>query len=128
MAKKHAKKFSMAEEIRNLLRENPSLSGREVYQALQQKFPNETINENSCGVAFSSARKQLGISGGRSRAKKVVKRVAPAARVARKASAAGGSKQLDLATLQAAAKYLSQAGSADAAIEAIRQVQALQVD
>lgn len=108
--------FNMAEEVRNLLKKNPKLTGPEVFAALKKKFPRQKINENSCGVAFSGARKKLGIKSGRRRkkgAKRTVVKRRPAA--------------VKVDDLQAAAKFLSEVGDADKAIAAIKQVQALQV-
>lgn len=110
----------MAEEVRNLLKEDRNLKGREVYDALKAKFPGKSINEASCGVAFSTARQKLGITKkgkkrkGAGSAKKVsVMKKRPAA--------------VDLQTLEAAAKYLASVGDSDKAIAAVKQVQALQV-
>ena len=52
----------MAGEIRDLLKANPGMTGREVLEALKAANPKRTINANSCGVAFSNARKSLGIA------------------------------------------------------------------
>ena len=82
MAKKARSDFNMAEEIRTLLRKKRSLTGPEVYAALTEKFPGQEINKSSCGVAFSDARKKLGIKGGRRRksgAKQTVVKKRPAA-------------------------------------------------
>ena len=69
------------------------------------------INENSFSVAFYSARKKLGIASGNGRGgKRVVKKRLPSAPAAR--------PTVDLATLQAAAKFLDEVGNADVAIVA----------
>ncbi|WP_437191812.1 hypothetical protein [Planctomicrobium sp. SH527] len=121
MAKKKAARgdFNMSEEIRNLLKNDASLSSREVFEALGQQFPGQEINRNSCNVAFSHARRKLGIKGGGNRA---VRRRRPSV----SAAVSGGS--LNLGTLQAARELLSQAGSAEAAVQAIEQLQALQLN
>lgn len=116
--KKAAAGFNMAEEVRTLLKDNPKLTGREVYEGLQKKFPGEKINEKSCTVSFSAARKKLGLptkrrGGGR---KAVVRKIPSAARPV-----------LDVTLLQAAAKFISEAGGAQAAVDAVRQVQSLQL-
>ena len=125
MAKKKASSgMNMAEEIRNLLTDKPDMSGREVIEALKAKFPGEKINTGSAGVAFSNARKKLGLStstGTRKSGAKVVKKKLPSA------PAATRRPSIDLATLQAAAKFVSQVGDVDAALEAVRQVVALQI-
>ena len=120
--KKSATKFNMAAEIRSLLKQNRALSAREVYEALKKKFPRQSINESSCGVGFSGARKKLGISQtktGRKRKmdKKTVRKMKPAATA----------QAVDMATLQAAAKFVSEVGNAEKAIAAIRQLRALQI-
>ncbi len=120
--KKSASGFNMAAEIRSLLRQNRSLSGSEVYAALKKKFPRQRINESSCGVAFSGARKTLGIAQkktGRKRtiAKKTVRKMKPAA----------AAQAVDMVTLQAAAKFVSEVGGAEKAIAAIRQLRSLQI-
>ena len=53
--------FNMAAEIRGLLTQNPKLTGREVEAAIRKKFPRRKFNSSSCQVAFSIARKQLGL-------------------------------------------------------------------
>jgi len=117
MAKKKSKTadFNMSEAIREILTENPKVSCKEASAAVMAKHPTAKINDSSFMVAFYTSRKKLGI--GSSRGKKGVKKSAkPAAR-----------KAVDLAMLQAAAKFLSEVGGADAALEAIKQVQAVQV-
>ena len=119
--KKSASGFNMAAEIRSLLEQNRALSGKEVYLALKKKFPRQKINESSCGVAFSNARKKLGIVPGkksrrRSAKKKVVRKRVPAA-----------VPVLNLSTLQAAAKYVAEVGNVEKAIEAVRQIRSLQI-
>ncbi len=120
--KKSARGFNMAAEIRSLLRQNRSLSGQDLYKALKKKFPRQKINESSCGVAFSGARKKLGISqrkSGKKRkaAKKTVRRMKPTA----------AAQAVDMAALQAAAKFVSEVGDAEKGIAAIRQVRSLQI-
>lgn len=131
MAKKKASgglSFNMAEEIRNLLREDPQMSGGDVYEALSRKFPNESINKQSCGVAFSNARQKLGIKGRRGKKKKAsvgrktVKRATPTAR--KKVASSGG---IDLSALEQAQKFVSACGSISKARAAIDGLEALQV-
>lgn len=124
MAKKKAVRgeFNMSAEIRNLLQGNPSLSSRQVFEALKEQFPDQEINRNSCNVAFSHARRKLGIKKG---AKRAVRRRRPGAAPVAVAALAGGSLNLDL--LQAARALLTKAGSAEAAVQAIKQLQSLQI-
>ncbi len=118
MAKKKSKatEFNMSEAIRGILTENPKLTSGEVYDAIVAKHPTARINESSFSVAFYASRKKLGIGSSR-RGKKAVKKTAKAA----------VRKTVDLAMMQAAAKFLSEVGGADAALQAIKQVQAVQV-
>lgn len=122
MAKKASARrggFTMAVEVREILKESPNLSGREALERIKEKFPNQKINENSFGVAFSGARKKLGIAKGR----KKVRRRRPAATQARQAAPVS----VDIETLKAARTYLTQVGDADRAISAIKQLQTLQI-
>lgn len=121
MAKKKAARgdFNMSEEIRNLLKNDASMSSREVFEALVRDFPGQEINRNSCNVAFSHARRKLGIKGSGNRA---VRHRRPSVAV----SSSVGS--LNLGILQAARELLSQAGSPEAAVQAIQDLQALQLN
>jgi hypothetical protein len=121
MARKKAapKSFNMAAAIRDVLTENPKLSGTQALEVIQKKHPGQTINKNSYSVAFYNARHKLGIKSRRRR--KVVRVAKPGA--ARKSS--GGAINMEL--LQAARQYLAAAGSPDAAVAAIKRLQALQI-
>ena len=119
MAKKARSDFNMAEEIRNLLRENRNLTGSEVLAAIKKGSPGRKLNKNSFGVAFYSARKKMGIKSGKRRkggAKRTVVKKRPAAVAA-----------VNMDALQAAAKFVSQVGDADKAIAAVKQVGLLQI-
>lgn len=126
MAKKKRARgdFNMAAEVRELLKQNPAMTGKEVYEALSKKFPRRSINENSCGVAFSTARKTLGITKGRKRRRRKAGKKKVAVRKKRPAATAAS---IDVGTLQAAAKFLSEVGNPDKALAAVRQVQSLQI-
>lgn len=118
--KKSASEFKMAEAIRAVLTENSSRNSKETLEAIKAKYPNTKVNEKSFEVAFYMARKKLGIaSTGRGGAAKAV--------VVRKKLPSAARPTVDLATLQAAVKFLGEVGSAEKAAEAIRQVQALQL-
>jgi len=112
----------MSQEIRNLLEENPKQTSREILEQLQARHPGQTINKNSCNVAFSHARRRLGIRG---ESKRSVKMKRPTTRVARTTSAS--TESVDITLLKAARKFLADAGSSAAAISAIQQVEALQL-
>ena len=115
MAKKKPA-FNMAEEIRLLLKADRTLTGRQVADALKKKFPKARINSNSCGVAYSGARKQLGL---RSK-KKVGRKKRPAAKAA--------SAPVRLDTLRAAKQFLASCGGdTEVAVAAIRQLSSLQI-
>ena len=115
MAKKKATRgdFVMSAEIRNILRDNPNLKGREVVEMLQKKFPGQKINENSANVAFSNARKDLGIT--------------PGGKPTRK-TGRGGKQQDDFSVLQAARSFVeATGGDTQAAIDAVKKLEKLQV-
>lgn len=118
MAKKQAEaEFNMSEAIRDILKDNPNISSKDAADAIQAKYPSASINKNSFSVAFYTGRKKLGIkSSGRGR--RISKR---------KAVSVSIHPKVDMAMLQATAKFLSEVGGADAAIAAIKQVQAVQV-
>ena len=122
MAKKKSKAadFNMSEAIREILTENPKVSCKEASAAMLAKHPTAKINDSSFMVAFYTSRKKLGI-GSSGRGKKAVKKAAT------KAAKPAARKSVDLAMMQAAAKFLSEVGGADAALAAIKQVQAVQV-
>jgi hypothetical protein len=118
MAKKQPEtEFNMSEAIRDILKENPSLGSKEAADAIQAKYPSAKINKNSFSVAFYTGRKKLGIkSSGRGR------RVGT-----RKSKMTSARPSVDMAVLQTTAKFLSEVGGAEAALAAIKQVQAVQV-
>lgn len=119
MAKKAADAdFNMSETIREMLKANPKASSREVADAIVAKHPGLKINKNSFSVAFYTCRKKMGIGSSRRGGGR---------KFGTRKSAAGTRGSADFAMLQAAAKFLSEVGGAEAAIEAIKQVQAVQV-
>jgi len=124
MAKKKSARgeFNMSQEIRTLLEADPKQSSRDIFEQLKAKFPDRTINQNSCNVAFSHARRRLGIRGGGK--KRAVKVQRPSAQVATTSSSEG----VNIGLLKLARKFLSEAGSSSAAISAIQQVEALQLN
>ena len=117
MAKKaRAADFNMSETIREILTANPKLNSKAVSDAILAKYPGAKINKNSFSVAFYTGRKKLGIgSSGRGR------------KFGKRKLGSGAHPSVNLAMLQATAKYLSEVGGAEAAFEAIKQVQAVQV-
>lgn len=125
MAKKksgRSETFNMAEEIRNLLKADPSLGSRQVFETLVEKFPGESVNRNSCNVAFSHARRKLGIRP-KGRGAKSVRKPGRG----RPVGAVKSAEALNLNLLKAASRFLAEAGSAQQAILAIQQVSALQI-
>lgn len=121
MAKKKASRgeFNMSAEIRDLLTADGTLTGREVFETLQAKFPGTQINEASCNVAFSNARKALGIR--KSGRGKVVRRRRPVDG----RPAAAVPQNVSLEAIRAACDLLAKAGSQEAAIGIIRSLQPL---
>jgi shikimate kinase len=120
MAKKKSRRggFNMSQAVRDVLKENPKLTGKEVEAEVRQRHPGQKINSSSLNVAFSNARKQLGIVKGKKRS---VKRRRPSAGGVRSNAA------VDMGALQAARKYVSEVGDVDAALEAVRQLKTLQI-
>lgn len=111
--------FNMSEAIRDILKENPSLGSKEAADAIQAKYPSAKINKNSFSVAFYTGRKKLGIKSTSGRGRRISKR--------KSMIGGNGSPSVDMAILQTTAKFLSEVGGAEAAIAAIKQVQAVQV-
>ena len=118
MAKKKADEFNMSRSIAEVLTSNPKATSQEVLETVQSQNPSAKINPKSLTVAFYTVRKKLGIKPAK-RGKKSVRKTKTAARAVR--------PTMDLYALQTAVKFLSDVGGADAALEAIKQVQALQV-
>ena len=122
MAKKKTNNdFNMSDEIRKLLRSKRTLMGREVYDTLVKNFPNQKINKNSCLVAFSKSRMQMGLT------KKVAKKKSDARKVVKKKRPSAAVTAVDLNALQAAAKFVAQIGDSDKAIAAIKQLESVQI-
>lgn len=120
MAKKKTattEEFNMSAVVREALGLHPKASAREVQDYVEAKHPGAKINKGSFSVAFYTTRKKLGIGGKRS------KRVG--VRAGRKPKSSGG--HVDMAAMQSAAKFLREVGSAEAAIEAIKMVQGVQL-
>lgn len=118
MAKKKSARseFNMAAEIRALLGQNPSLSAREVHEALQRKFPNEKVNKSSCDVSYYTFRRKMGL--GKPRRK--VRRLKPGSRGPRPG-------RVNLDALLAARKFIADVGGEETAVAAIKQVASLQI-
>jgi hypothetical protein len=115
--KKSASEFNMSEAIREILTEDSKLSISETLEALKTKHPSAKINEKSYSVAFYTARNKLGIASRRRKKRSGTKSVT-------KRSTA---PQVNLSALHSAKKFLSDVGSADTALAALKQVQDLQV-
>jgi hypothetical protein len=121
MAKKKAAgrgDFVMLAEVREILKQNPDFTGKQTLAALKERFPHQTIKENSAGVAFSKVRREFGMTNNRK-----VRRPRPKARAAQPKP----ETPVTIDALQAARKYLMEVGDASTAIAAVRQVQALQI-
>ncbi len=111
MAKKQSGPFVMSKEIMNLVRKHPDLKGREVIELLKKQFPKAGINEKSAAVAFSNARKALGIGKSNTRTSSPRK--------------ANGSS--DVAALKAAREFVNSVGDTKSALAAIQQLEDLQL-
>jgi len=114
--KKSAAGVNMSKAIRDLLSANPKFSLQQAMDAMTAKYPAMNINKGSFSVAFYTGRQKLGI-------------VAPGRgkKSSGKKSKTMSTSAINLHALQTAARFLSEVGGADAAMQAIRQVQALQV-
>lgn len=117
--------INMAEEIRSLLAENRQMTGREVINALKEKFPKLSINENSCSVAYTAARKKLGIASVRRKRPTAKARKRPAGSTK---SAAVSAPVAGMDMLQAAKELLQYCqGDSTLAAAALKHVAALQM-
>lgn len=132
MAKKKSARggFNMSAEIRSILSANTGMSGREVYEAMVAKFPNANINEGSCNVAFSNARRKLGLGkGGRGKVVRVKRPVATqGAKASAKtvaAAAAGAKGSFSLDAIRAACDLIAKTGGTEAAIGLLKSLQPL---
>ncbi len=132
MAKRAAKGgVVISQEIMELVKANNAIRGSEVMTALREKFPKVKFNNASCQVAFANARKKLGLS------KTVARKpIGTSGTVFRKAgrppaaaTAAAPAVAIDLTALQAAKALLQHCqGNADAAVQALKQIAALQMN
>jgi len=122
MAKKSAApEFNLSALVREALTLDKTATSRTVLDYIEAKQPGAKINKGSFSVAFYTTRKKLGIVSGKTRVKSKVG--IRTSQVAKKTT--GGA--VDMAALQAAAKLIRDVGSAEAAIEAIKSVQAVQI-
>lgn len=124
MAKRRAGRdgFNMAEAIRVELGKNSELSQKECLAAVEASNPGQKLNKQSFGVAFSNQRRKLGLKP-RRRGRTVRRRMPgrPAA-----AATTGG---LNMGLLQAARKFVAEAGGdADTAVAAVRALALLQIN
>ena len=111
--------FNLSAAIREVLAANPNASASEAMEAIQKKNPKAKINKGSFSVGFYTGRQKLGITSKRKTRDKIGIR-----------KASGGTIRngsIDLDTLSAAATFLREAGSVDAALAAIKSVQAVQI-
>jgi hypothetical protein len=117
----------MSEAIREILKENPKLNAKETIEAILAKHPGAIINSGSFSVAYYTTRKKFGIGSSKKRGRKFAKRVGRPAAAAKTTSSSVANHSVDLAMIQATAKFLSSVGGAEAALEAIKFVPAAQV-
>lgn len=117
MAKKSASSdFNMAEAIREIFAANPTATSAEAIEAITAKYKKVKVNKNSFSVAFYTTRKKLGLGGSRR-----------GRRFSAGKRRAVSNQRTDFANLQAAARFISEVGGTEAAVEAINLVQAVQV-
>ncbi len=116
MAKKS--EFNMSAEVRALLQKNNELTGPDIYAALSKKVTGQTINKNSCQVAFANARKKMGLT----RKKKSGKQIHSTT-----AKPATDTVTVSLTALRSARDLLSRTnGNIGLATAVLREVKALQ--
>jgi hypothetical protein len=113
MAKKKAGGQSLSQHIRDYLASNPDSTPNQIVAGLKEQGIKVSTGLAS-NVKYTSG------PGGRKRgrrkgAKRTVRRRRP------------GAQTMDISVLKAAAKYVEQVGDVDMALEAVKQVQALQV-
>lgn len=113
MAKKKSSgsSFVMSQEILDILTNDPSLKGKEVIEVLQERFPKEEINESSASVAYSIARKKLGLT-----------------KSVSKSGTSGSLGAVDYSALKAARDFVTAVGTTSAAMEALKQLEELQIE
>ena len=107
MAKKKSG-VNKSQSIRDHLQANPSDMPKQIIAALAK----QGINVSNGLVSHIKYTKKTGKPKG---AKRTVKRKLP------------GAQTVDLAALQAAAKFVAQVGDAETAVAAVKQVQSLQI-
>lgn len=130
MAKKQASGFNMSQEIRDMLSKDSSMTSRAVYETLLEKHPGQEVKRSSCNVAYSQARKKLGLNRGPGKKRRAVRKRRPSkvASTGRVSMAATGGDAVDFALLKTARALLAEAGSAERAIQSLKQLEALQID
>lgn len=127
MAKKRSGSgdLNVSGAIRDLLTEQPNLTGRECLDVVKAKYPGASINEKSFQVAYSVIRGKLGL--GRNR-KKVRRKKPGAAAVAPQAAVRTSSAvNVSIEQLQMAREFVTKIGGAKAATAAIEQLSKLQI-
>lgn len=118
MAKKKAARGFVMASVREALEKDPTLTANQVVAIIHKQHPSAKFNEASAKVAFSNARRKMGIA----RKRRKVRRLRPMM-----AAAKASPRALKLDLLQAAKNLLAAAGSSENAISALRQVASLQV-
>ena len=106
----------MSAEVRALLEGNNELTGPEIYAALSKKVTGQTINRNSCQVAFANARKKMGLTRKKKSGKRIYRKVAKPA-----------TDTISLSALRSARELLSRTnGDIGIATAILREIKALQ--
>lgn len=125
-ANKTASGFNMAEEIRKVLKGNPKLKLAETLATLVKTFPKKKFNKGSFNVAFYTARNQMGIKAKKTTRQRKKTTTSKKTTVVKRTPAATN-QSVNLATLQAAAKFIAEAGGTQQALDAIRLLRDLQI-
>lgn len=134
MAKKKASDegFVMSRAVAAIIKDAPTLKGKEVVEQLKAQYPSEDINEKSALVAFSIARKNLGLGKSakkkKAKARTVAKRAPKAtAAPAKSAKPTASSSAAGLDGLKAARAYVQQVGTTAAAKSLLAELEGLQL-
>jgi len=127
MGKRAKSGINITQEVRALVDANKEIKGAEVMAALREKFPKVRLNDSSCLVAYSNARKKLGLI--KTVAKRPIGRRAgtSSARPSAVLTPAAGDS-LDISLLQAAKALLQHCkGDVSLAQGALKQIASLQM-
>lgn len=112
----------MSQAVRDHLTANPKADAKETLEVLLGQNPK--LNKSSFSVAYYTTRRKMG--GGSTSGGKRGRKVGIHASKPTSGGRVGTGHSVNMEALQHAAKFLREVGGADAALEAIKQVQAVQ--